>query len=138
MLNDDARTLLKQAGLKVTPQRLAVLTASGNIKNHPTAEQITEFVRRNHPDIATGTVYKILETFVKKGMLKKVETDRDVMRYDAILEHHHHLYCKDSGEIIDYFDEDLSELIEDYFRKKDIPNFRVEDVKLQIIGKFNQ
>jgi Fur family peroxide stress response transcriptional regulator len=129
---------LKDSNLKVTPQRVAVLEALNNLKNHPTADKIKEYVVKNHPNIAVGTIYKTLETFVDKGLVKKVKTEKDVMRYDAILENHHHLYCKDTERIEDFFDDELDNLIDKYFKKKKIPNFKVKDIKLQIIGTFNK
>ena len=128
---------LKDSNLKVTPQRIAVLEALNNLKEHPTADKIKEYVVRNHPNIAVGTIYKTLETFVEKGLVKKVKTEQDVMRYDAILDKHHHLYCEDTNRIEDFFDDQLNEMLEEYFKKKKIPNFKVKDIKLQIIGTFN-
>lgn len=128
---------LKNSELKITPQRIAVLEALSNLKDHPTADNIKEYVVKNHPNIAVGTIYKTLETFVEKGLVKKVKTEQDVMRYDAILDKHHHLYCEDTERIEDFFDDQLNAILEDYFKKKKIPNFKVKDVKLQIIGTFN-
>jgi Fur family transcriptional regulator, peroxide stress response regulator len=128
---------LRDSSLKVTPQRIAVLEALNNLKNHPTADKIKEYVVKNHPNVAVGTIYKTLETFVDKGLVKKVKTEKDVMRYDAILENHHHLYCEDTERIEDFFDDELDSLIDKYFQKKKIPNFNVKDIKLQIIGTFN-
>lgn len=130
------RKIIIESGLKVTPQRLAVLNALTHLENHPTVDKIIDFIKKNHPNIAVGTVYKTLETFVLKGIVKKVKTDRDFMRYDAILEKHHHLYCIESDRIEDYYDEELNNLIENYFRTKKIENFSIEDIKLQIVGKF--
>jgi Fur family peroxide stress response transcriptional regulator len=128
---------LKNGNLKVTPQRIAVFEALKNLKEHPTADKIKEYVVKNHPNIAVGTIYKTLETFVEKGLVKKVKTEQDVMRYDAILDKHHHLYCEDTERIEDFFDDKLNEMLEEYFKKKKIPNFKVKDIKLQIIGTFN-
>ena len=129
--------LLRDNDLKVTPQRMVVLQSVHELKNHPTAEIIIGHIKQTHPNIATGTVYKILETFVQKGMITKVKTDRDIMHYDAIIENHHHLYCSESDKIEDYFDEELDQLIQDYFDKKEIHNFKIEDIKLQIKGRFD-
>ena len=85
---------------------------------------------------ATGTVYKTLDTFVEKGLIKKVKTDRDIMRYDAMTDPHHHLYCASSDRIEDFLDTELLRMIEQYFEKHEIPNFKIEDIKLQIIGEF--
>jgi Fur family peroxide stress response transcriptional regulator len=127
---------LMDCGLKVTPQRIAVLDAVINLKNHPTAEKVIEFIKQNHPNIATGTIYKTLETFVKNDIIKKVKTDNDIMRYDAVLEKHHHLYCSESDRIEDFYDEDLNRILDNYLKRKKIPNFTVEDIKLQINGRF--
>ncbi len=128
-------TLIK-AGLKVTPQRLVVLEAVTKLGDHPTAERIIDFIKQNHPNIAVGTVYKTLETFVEKEIIEKVKTDKDIMRYDAILEKHHHLYCIKSDRIEDYYDDELNQILKDYFEKKNIKDFKIEDIKLQIIGNF--
>lgn len=133
---DEIRDILIDKGLKVTPQRLAVLEAVIELGNHPSAEKVIEFIKSNYPNIAVGTVYKTLETYVENGIVKKVKTDRDIMRYDAVLDKHHHLYCLESNKIEDYYDDDLNKIIEDYFEKNEIENFKIEDIKLQIIGIF--
>jgi Fur family peroxide stress response transcriptional regulator len=137
MKKEDLRDILIHNNLKITPQRLVVLDAVKHLKDHPTADKITAYVRKNHPNIAQGTVYKILLTFVEKGIVKKVKTDRDFMRFDPILEKHHHLYCYESDRIEDYYDKDLNNMLEKYFEKKNIPDFSIDDIKLQIIGKFH-
>jgi Fur family peroxide stress response transcriptional regulator len=58
------------------------------------------------------------------------------MRYDAVMERHHHLYCSESDRIEDFVDPELNQIVEKYFKKKKIPYFEIEDVRLQIIGKF--
>lgn len=127
--------LIKAAGLRVTPQRIAVLEALLK-SNHPTADKLIELVRKSHPNIAIGTIYKVLETFVAKGLIKKLDTRGDSMRYDAILEPHHHLYSENTNRIEDFYDEDLSALIKDYLEKKKIENFKLSDFKIQLIGDF--
>jgi Fur family transcriptional regulator, peroxide stress response regulator len=129
-------TTLKSCGLKVTPQRIAVLDAVINLRNHPTTENITGFIKINHPNIATGTVYKTLETFVKNNIIKKVKTNNDLMRYDGVIERHHHLYCSESDRIEDFYDDDLNKILDNYFKKNKIRNFTIEDIRLQINGKF--
>lgn len=129
---------LIEKGLKVTPQRIAILEAIVKLNNHPTAENIIDYIRKNHPNIATATVYKVLDALVSSELIIKVKTERDVMRYDAMMDSHHHLYCSESDRIEDYNDNDLNELLERYFEKKGIPDFKIEDIKLQIIGKFTK
>jgi Fur family peroxide stress response transcriptional regulator len=131
----EIRDKLIEKRLKVTPQRIAILEAIIKLNNHPTAENIIDYIRNNHPNIATATVYKVLDVLVANELINKVKTERDVMRYDAVMESHHHLYFSDSDRIEDFVDTELNEMIEKYFEKKKIPDFKIEDVKLQIIGK---
>ena len=122
-------------GLRVTPQRIAILDAIITLNNHPVAENIVEYIRKNHPNISVATVYKALDALVENGLIKKVKTEKDIMRYDAVMDNHHHIYFSDSDRIEDYYDNELNELLETYFEKKKIPHFKIEDIKLQIIGK---
>ena len=132
------RQLLKEKGLKVTPQRVAVLEALLALENHPTADHVIQYVKKNHPNVGIGTVYKTLEKFVGEKMVKKVKTDRDIMRYDPVIDHHHHLYCIESDRIEDYYDEELDELIKEHFETKRISGFELKDFKLQLTGKFRK
>lgn len=136
MANKAIIKILIDNNLKVTPQRTAVLEVILTLNNHPTAENIVEYLRINYPHIPLGTVYKILDVFLDKGIVKKVKTDNDTTRYDAIKERHHHLYCADNERIEDYYDEELNKMLDTYLKKKKIPNFNIKDIKLQIIGTF--
>jgi Fur family peroxide stress response transcriptional regulator len=133
---DEFRQQLKHKGLKVTPQRLIVLEAMHELDHHPTTDHIYEFIRKSHPNIARGTVYKVLDVLSANQLIRKVKTESDIMRYDGVLQKHHHLYCAESDRIEDYADDELDEMLEEYFRKKDIKGFRIEDIILQIKGRF--
>lgn len=127
---------LKKKGLKVTPQRIAVLEAIDQLKHHPATEKIIDLVKKKHPNIASGTVYKVLDVLVENQLISRVKTEKDIMRYDTVTEKHHHLYCSETERIEDYMDEELDHILEDYFRKKEISGFRVKEIRLQINGKF--
>ncbi|MFO8235165.1 MAG: transcriptional repressor [Bacteroidales bacterium] len=134
--SEKIRDLIAESGLKVTPQRIAVYEALLNIKDHPTAEMIKKYISDQHPSISLGTVYKTLEAFTDKGLIGKVQTESDIMRYDVVRKKHHHLYCKKSNKITDYYDKELNKMLRAYFKDKKIPDFNIEDIKVQIIGKF--
>ncbi len=129
---------LKEKGLKVTPQRVAIYEAIVKLKNHPTAENVIEYIKKNHPNISVGTVYKVLDSLVANAILRKVKTEKDIMRYDAILTNHHHLYCSETERIEDFEDENLNQIINDYFKEHHIKNFKIQDIKLQITGIFSK
>lgn len=135
---DDIRNRLIEKGLKVTPQRISILEAVYNSNNHPTVDNIIEHIHNAHPNIATGTVYKVLDTLVENQLTKRVKTAKDVMRYDGIMETHHHLYCSESDLIEDYTDQELDELLIEYFKLKNIGGFKIKEVVLQIKGTFDK
>lgn len=134
--NLEIRDLISSKGLKVTPQRMRVLEAIYKLNNHPTAESILDYIRKNDPNIGSGTVYKVLETLVENNLIKKVKTEKDVMRYDGILENHHHLYCIQCDYIEDYKNEKLDKLLQDFFKENQVENFNIEDIKVSINGNF--
>ena len=137
MNKEVVRKVLVEKGLKVTPQRLVVINTLNEIQNHPTAEKIIEYIKKNHPNIAVGTIYRTLETFVENGIIKKVKTEKDVMRYDVVTDHHHHLYCNECDYIENYFDDELDQLLMDYFKSKKLPEFNIREINLQIVGSYN-
>lgn len=136
--NKDIRDTFTEKGLKITPQRIAILEAIYKLDNHPTVEDILIHIRKNNPNIATGTVYKVLDTLVENAIIKRVKTDKDIMRYDGMVEKHHHLYCSTCDLIEDYVDEELDELLRNHFKNKNIEGFTMEDIVLQIRGTFEK
>jgi Fur family peroxide stress response transcriptional regulator len=135
---EEIKKKLVNAKLKVTPQRINILKAVYELDNHPTADNVKERIRETNPNIATGTVYNVLETFVKNNLVKKVKTDKDIMRYDGLIHNHHHLYCTECDLIEDYNDEDLDLMLRNYFKKKKFKGFKVDDIVLQIRGTFDK
>lgn len=130
------RDLLSSKGLKITPQRMRVLESVFKLDNHPTAENILDYIKKRDPNISSGTVYKVLETLVENNLIKKVKTEKDVMRYDGIMENHHHLYCIKCDYIEDYNNEKLDSLLAEFFKENKIENFLIEDIKVNITGNF--
>ncbi|OFX89216.1 MAG: hypothetical protein A2W99_01515 [Bacteroidetes bacterium GWF2_33_16] len=137
MIKDKGRSILTESGLKITPQRIAIMEALLTIKDHSTAEFIKEYVTKNNPNLATGTIYNILEAFCQKGIIKKVKTEKDIMRYDVETKSHNHLYCDECDYIKNYFDEELDRLLKDYFSKKNLSNFSIKEINLQIVGNYS-
>ena len=133
---EDYGTRLRESGLRVTPQRLAVYEAVDVLHDHPTAEEVSQYIRKKHPEIALGTIYKTLETLAEKAILRRVKTDSGLLRYDAVDDRHHHIYCTHCDRIEDYYDAGLTKMLYDYFEINRIPDFRIEDIKLQIVGKY--
>jgi Fur family peroxide stress response transcriptional regulator len=129
---------LTEKKLKVTPQRIAVFRAVTELHNHPTAENVIDYIKLDYPNISVATVYKVLDSLVANNLLTKVKTDNGITRYDAVLSPHHHLHCGETDRIEDYKDEKLNEVINNYFKDNKIKNFEILDISVQITGKFNK
>ena len=91
----------RDLGLKLTPQRLAILEyLDGNI-THPSAEDVYKAVSRKFPTMSFATVYNTLETLKQHGMLIELTSDPYKKRFDPGTEPHHHLICTECRRILD-------------------------------------
>jgi Fur family peroxide stress response transcriptional regulator len=131
-IHTQTREKLTKAGLKATHQRIVILESIQKMKNHPTAEYIYEQINPEFPTISLGTLYKNLETFVEKGLVAKVSTKEGQMRYDPRTDSHGHIHCSNTREIIDYYDEELNDLIVQFFKSKRISNLHIKNITLNI------
>jgi Fur family peroxide stress response transcriptional regulator len=111
---------LKAVGLKATPQRWIVFKVLFEANNHPTAEEVFNKVCVEYPNISLATVYKCLEALVKAGVVNRIETKADSMRYDARQADHFHIIDMSTLSITDYDDEELNTLIDNYLKKANL------------------
>lgn len=101
---------LRARRISVTPQRLAILAILESRRDHPTAEQIYQEVRRQLPAISFNTVYKTLEVLCQKGLVVKVNPLHERARYDIDTSSHAHLVCRECHFIVDLHQEVAPEL----------------------------
>lgn len=134
----ELRAKLSREGLKATPQRLLLFSALTERTDHPTAEDLFQQVQPQLPGLSLGTVYSTLEVLVKHKLANRVPVASGKMRYDARPEGHHHLYCSNTQEIIDFDDPELEQLIREHLARKAVKNFRIDSISLQIRGSKPQ
>ena len=72
-LNLEIRDLFVEKGLKITPQRIAIFEAIYKLDSHPTVEEIFNHIRKENPNIAKGTVYKVMDALVENKLVQKVK-----------------------------------------------------------------
>ena len=135
---EDIKKMLSDYGLKATVQRIVILETMLSMKTHPTAEEIFDSVKLKIPTVSLSTIYNTLDSFIEKKLINTVKNDTGIIRYDAFLDSHHHLYSESDGCISDYYDKDLDELLINYFKNKSIPNFEIKELRLQIKGIFSK
>jgi Fur family peroxide stress response transcriptional regulator len=91
----------KKMGLKLTPQRLAILDYLDGNKNHPSAEEIYREVSKRFPTMSFATVYNTLEALRRRGSILELTIDPHKKRFDPNTELHHHLICTKCRRIED-------------------------------------
>ena len=96
--------------LKITPQRVAIYRALMRSHQHPTADLMFRTVQADFPNISFDTVNRTLLTFADIGVVDVVEVFGGPKRFDPDINDHHHLHCKACGKIIDFENDDYSDL----------------------------
>ncbi len=110
----DAAKLLRDKGLKVTPQRISILRILSR-GGHFTGEQVYSLIRKKEPSISISTVYNTLDTLDRSEILNSFEVN-GMKWYESKLDSHVNVYCTDSNEVMD-IDLDLAPLKKELMRK---------------------
>ncbi len=95
----------RHQGLKMTPQRMAILNyLKGNLE-HPSAEDIYKAIGKKFPTMSFATVYNTLETLKQMGQIRELYCDPYKKRFDPNPNPHHHVVCTQCQKIVDLQDE---------------------------------
>jgi Fe2+ or Zn2+ uptake regulation protein len=97
----DSADLLRERGLRVTAQRLAVLRAV-SAEPHVTADAVAETVRAEIGSISLQAVYDVLSAFVDVDMVRRIQPAGSPARFEArVGDNHHHVICRICGRMAD-------------------------------------
>src|SRR5579864_9281991 len=95
---------LRRAGLKLTPQRIAIVRLFAGDESHPTAQDMFERLRPSFPSMSFATVYNTLDALARAGLTGIVRLPGkrgDAARFDPNAAPHHHAVCDDCGAVVD-------------------------------------
>jgi Fur family transcriptional regulator, peroxide stress response regulator len=101
MMKNQTAIKLREIGLKVTPQRQAILKHLKGNRTHPSAENIYHEILKVYPGISFATVYNTLSKLAEAGEIQKLDIDPNKKRFDPRLSPHSHFYCKVCKRIYD-------------------------------------
>ena len=100
-MSPDPADLLRQRGIQVTAQRLAVLRAVSR-RPHVTADVVADLVRREIGAISLQSVYDALGLLVAEGLVRRIQPAGSAALFeDRVGDNHHHLICRDCGRVVD-------------------------------------
>lgn len=121
----------REQGLALTVQRRMILETLAARTDHPTADHIYDVVKGRIRGVSRTTVYRVLETFVRLGIVARVSNPQAIARFDADTARHHHLICTGCAAVVDCHDERLNGI--------EIPTevqagFEVKDFSFAITG----
>jgi Fur family peroxide stress response transcriptional regulator len=95
-------TKLHSKGYKVTPQRLAICKLLLSSKDHPSADQIYQEVKKQYPTISLATVYFTLDLLKDLGLVQELGFSDRSSRYDPNTSPHINVICPKCGKVYDY------------------------------------
>jgi len=105
---------LKQAGMRITPQRLAICAILTETQEHPTAQRLFEQVRLQHPTLSLATVYNTLDRLVGMGLVNVLGSAGDeTAHFDADTSPHINLACITCHRIVDIETVDVKQIDRD-------------------------
>lgn len=134
-MNNEGLKRVKEAGLKLTPQRRRVYEAMMQLR-HATVDDIIALVQSKDREVTVSTIYRILDSFCAANILSFIyHPDSGKCYYDITVAEHHHLF--DGKSIEDYADSELSQLIREYLERKHLPTKEIGKVQVQITLKKN-
>jgi Fur family ferric uptake transcriptional regulator len=124
--------LCQKKGLKMTGQRRVIARVLSESDDHPDVEAVHRRATRADPKISIATVYRTVRLFEEASILERHDFGDGRARYEeAADDHHDHLIDIESGEVIEFHNEDIEELQEQVARKL---GFRLVDHRLELYG----
>lgn len=126
---------LKNNGVRMTPQRHAILSYLMNAMSHPTADEIYKSLSPSFPSMSVATIYNNLRLFVEAGLVRELTYGDASSRFDADLSDHYHAICKCCGRIVDF---EYPPLLEVERAASQTTGFTVEGHRMEIYGVCEQ
>lgn len=124
---------LRTEGVRITRQRVAILSALANSSDHPSAEEILERSRKQDSSVSLATVYRTLSILVDRGTILRNEFDGTGARFElANKPHHDHLIDIETGDVIEFTSPRIEELQAEIAREL---GYDIVDHRLELYGK---
>ncbi len=133
MKNPTLSERARAKGLRMTAQRILIAEVMDEAENHPDAEEIYAQANARDRNISLATVYRTLRQFEEAGILDRLDFGDGRARFeDARRAHHDHLLDMDTGEVIEFVDEDIEALQEKIAKKY---GYELVGHRLELFGR---
>ncbi|WP_263622136.1 peroxide-responsive transcriptional repressor PerR [Halobacillus litoralis] len=127
----EAIDTLKGSGVRITPQRHAVLEYLLNSMTHPTADEIYKALESKFPNMSVATVYNNLRVFREIGLVRELTYGDSSSRFDCNTTDHYHIICESCGKIVDFHYPSLNEVES---LAEQVTGFNVSHHRMEVYG----
>ena len=128
----DIESKCKQKGVRLTEQRKLIAQVMSKTESHPDVDELHKKVMKLDSKISIATVYRTVKLFEEAGIVAKHDFKGSKSRYEqAPEEHHDHLIDVNSGEIIEFVNEEIEELQKKVAGKL---GYKLIDHRLELYG----
>lgn len=131
----EAIDTLKESGVRITPQRHAVLEYLLNAMVHPTADEIYKALEGKFPNMSVATVYNNLRVLKEIGLVRELTYGDSSSRFDCNTSDHYHIICDACGKIVDFHYPSLDEVES---LAEQVTGFEVSHHRLEVYGKCDE
>ncbi len=122
----------KNKGVRLTDQRKIIAEVMAESKDHPDVDELHKRISKIDKKISIATVYRTVKLFEEAGIVEKHDFKGGKARYEKSPdEHHDHLIDINSGDIIEFVDEDIEKLQHEVAKKL---GYKLVDHKLELYG----
>jgi Fur family transcriptional regulator, peroxide stress response regulator len=128
---EQALNKLRLTGVRMTPQRHAILSYLLSTDSHPTADDIYKALEERFPSMSVATVYNNLKVFIDSGLVRELAYGDDSSRFDADMSEHYHAHCSECGKIVDF---NFPVLREAEISAASETGFRINGHRLEVYG----
>jgi len=132
----EIRSRIAAAGLKVTPQRMAIYEALSFL-GHASVDDVCQKVQEQAPYMSPATVYTTLERFAQKNLISRLLSDGSKMMFDITARPHCHFCSEDFKTVQDWHEEDLIRVVQEHLARYPIQGFHLKDIKVNLIGDWD-
>lgn len=127
----EAVDTLKENGVRMTPQRHAILNFLMSSMDHPTADEIYKALEMTFPNMSVATVYNNLRVFKEAGLVTELTYGDASSRFDANMSEHYHIICRSCGKITDFEHPSLHEV---EIKAAKSTGYQVDSHRMEVYG----
>lgn len=131
----EALDTLKGSGVRITPQRHAVLEYLIHSMSHPTADEIYKSLESKFPNMSVATVYNNLRVFQEIGLVRELTYGDSSSRFDCNTTDHYHAICDECGKIVDFHYPSLDEVES---LAEQVTGFEVSNHRMEVYGTCDE